>query len=428
MRGIEYLNSLPPWNGRGGFGLDNIIPVLNVLGNPQDRLPIVHVAGTNGKGSVTCAVASILSQAGYRVGMTISPHLNRINERIVVDGWEVTDTQLSSCLIKVMEAVAISGRNLTFHEAITAASFVAFVDLGCDYAVVEVGLGGAHDATNVITRPKASAIVSISYDHTDILGESLSSIAQAKAGILKTGAPCVVGELPKDAFEVISRRCKELQSDMSCFGITFDVLNQGESLVYRDSLSQFPISPALQGEHQKINMGVALRIGRLLGASELECRRGVENCSWPGRAERLVFTPIHDVMFDCAHNIAGIDTLVNYATGLKPKKRHIIFGALETKDWQQMINRLIPIAARWTILRPDSSRAVEPVKIYDYLRGHNQQVENLESDYEVVADRIKNSSNHWLVSGSIYMVGKLRGLVVSDPTRFWAGTAQRERE
>lgn len=419
MRGIEYLNSLPPWNGRGGFGLDNIIPVLEALGNPQDQLPIVHVGGTNGKGSVSCAVASILSEAGFRVGMTISPHLNRINERIVIDGREIKDAELDQCLLKVMEAIDVSGKTLTFHEAITAASFVAFVALSCNYAVVEVGLGGAYDATNVISRPKACAIVSISYDHTDILGDSLADIARAKAGIIKSGTHCVVGELPGEAFEVISRRSRELGCDWSCFGVTFKVERQEGSLAYLDSLSQFPISLALNGDHQLGNMGIALRIGRILGASEEECQKGVANCRWPGRAERIVLTPNHDLVFDCAHNIAGIDTLVAYAKSLLPQERHILFGALETKDWQQMACRLMPIAETWTILRPDSSRAVDPVKIFDYLKEQNQKVENLESDYDEAARKIRGAPGHWLVSGSIYMVGKLRGMIVSAPTRFW---------
>lgn len=428
MEGIEYLSLLPPWNGRGGFGLDNIIPVLNALGNPQDQVPTVHVAGTNGKGSVSCATASILSAAGHRVGMTISPHLSRLNERIVIDGAEIADADLNGSLLKVKKAVEEIGSSLTFHEAITAASFVAFVDLGCTYAVVEVGLGGTYDATNVISRPKACAVVSLSYDHTDILGSSMLEITAAKAGIIKTGASVVVGALPKESLGFISRHCNDLGCELSCFGINFNIEATGEGLNYRDDLSQFPICLALRGDHQLNNMGIAIRIARLLGATEQDCQKGVADCRWPGRAERLSFTPDHDVVFDCAHNVAGIKTLVDVSKELTSSKRIIVFGALETKDWQEMVDILIPIGSRWIILRPDSSRAVDNLKICEYLKSEGQEVENLESEYEEVATRIVSCAGEWLVSGSIYMVGKLRSLVVTEPERFWPAKNEASRD
>ncbi len=419
MEGIEYLKLLPPWNGRGGFGLDNIRPLLSVLGDPQDQVPIVHVAGTNGKGSVSCATASILSAAGHRVGMTISPHLSRLNERIVIDGVEIEDADLNRALLKVKRGVEESGRSLTFHEAITAASFVAFADLGCSYAVIEVGLGGTYDATNVISRPMACAVVSLSYDHTDILGSSMLEITTAKAGIIKAAAPVVVGELPKESLDLISRRCNDLGAELSCFGVSFNVEVGERGLIYSDDLSQFPISLALRGDHQLNNMGIAIRIARLLGASEQACQRGVAECKWPGRAERLLFTPDHDVVFDCAHNVAGIKTLVEVSKGITSSKRTIVFGALETKDWKEMVDLLIPIGCKWIILRPDSGRAVDNSRICEYLRSQDQEVEDMDGDYETVASRITSCTGAWLVSGSIYMVGKLRALMVPEPERLW---------
>ena len=172
--GLEYLSKLTPWNGRGGFALEYITKVLERLGNPQDSLPSIHIAGTNGKGSVSSAVSSILAASGYRVGLNTSPHLEQMNERLVVDGLSVSDEFLGEFAFAVRNAAQRALVELSFHEAITAIAFLGFREIGVEWMVMEVGLGGRLDASNVISRPAATAIVTIDYDHQAILGNTLA--------------------------------------------------------------------------------------------------------------------------------------------------------------------------------------------------------------------------------------------------------------
>ena len=185
--GIAYLEKLTPWNGRGGFALEGIVKVLKRLGDPQDSYPTIHIAGTNGKGSVSSGISSILGAAGYRVGLNSSPHLQSLNERIAIDGLPIDSTALGEFCHDVRVAANRDLVELSFHEAITVVSFLAFREIGVEWAVVEVGLGGRLDASNVISRPAATAIVTIDYDHQAILGNTLAEIAAEKAGIIKQG-------------------------------------------------------------------------------------------------------------------------------------------------------------------------------------------------------------------------------------------------
>ena len=170
QQGLSYLNTLTPWNGRGGFALEAISKILKRLDNPQDSYPSIHIAGTNGKGSVSSATASILAATGYKVGLNTSPHLQSLNERIVFDGLPISMETLGEFAYDIRSVSAKALEELSFHEAITALSFLAFREMGVEWAVVEVGLGGRLDASNVISRPAATAIVTIDFDHQHILG------------------------------------------------------------------------------------------------------------------------------------------------------------------------------------------------------------------------------------------------------------------
>ena len=224
--GLKYLSSLAPWKGKGGFTLDKMRALMAELGNPQDTYHSVHIAGTNGKGSVTVALAAMAGAAGFRTGMTISPHLGTMNERIVIDGAPITDELLDIQATKVAEAQERLNIELSFFEGITACAFLAFHAVGVDWAILEVGLGGRLDATNVVRSPRACVIVSIDFDHQDILGPTLECIASEKAGIIKPRAPVYVGSVSKEARDVIYARARSLDAPIYFVGQDFS-LNTG---------------------------------------------------------------------------------------------------------------------------------------------------------------------------------------------------------
>ena len=205
MNGLEYLQSLESWDFKSPFSQNNISTVLDYLGKPQDKPRALHVAGTNGKGSVSAMMSSILKQAGYSVGTNISPHLMNVNERFIINGEAIDDARLSEALSIVKGAVEATEAPLSYHEALTAAAFYAFKDL--DWIVMEVGLGGRLDASNVIAKPEIAFITSIGLDHQDILGHTLEAIAKEKAGIIKEGSHVVLGDIAPEPFEVISSIC-----------------------------------------------------------------------------------------------------------------------------------------------------------------------------------------------------------------------------
>ncbi len=253
--GLSYLSGLRPWGGKGDFSLSSIKTVMGRLGNPQDSVKSIHVAGTNGKGSVSAGIASILGAAGFSVGLTISPHLARINERIVIDGVPIGDDELSLMAEEVR--MASTGIELSFFEAITATFFLTAARRKVDYMVVETGLGGRLDATNVISRPEVSCITSIDFDHVAILGDTLPKIAAEKAGIIKGGSLAVVGEVGEDSFGVINDLSTAVSAKLYGFGRDFSVSIVGHSRnvgLYNGIRSSFEIEPKLQGQHQIKNI------------------------------------------------------------------------------------------------------------------------------------------------------------------------------
>lgn len=269
-RGRRFLASLTRWDGRGGFSLEPIQRVLVSLDNPQDKVPIIHVAGTNGKGSTSVMLSAIFGQEGKRVGLTISPHLNQVNERIVIDGLPVSDDLFEVSADAIRWGCEKTGESLSYHEALTAMAFFAFCEEGVELSVIEVGLGGRLDASNVIKKPLVSVITSIGLDHTDILGSSEEAIAAEKAGIIKPGSHVVVGaRVSNEAFGVISNNAIGVGSSIDRFGVEFSSIltEKGEGLYSGPSSKGIVFRPSLLGEHQIENGALALRVGEYLGVS-----------------------------------------------------------------------------------------------------------------------------------------------------------------
>ncbi len=428
--GLDYLGKLTPWNGRGGFALEFITQVLQRLGNPQDAVPAIHIAGTNGKGSVSSAISSILGTAGYRVGLNTSPHLEHVTERLVVDGLPVSDEFLGEFAYAVRSAAQRSLVELSFHEAITAIAFLGFREVGVDWMVMEVGLGGRLDASNVITRPAATAIVTIDYDHQAILGETLGEIAAEKAGIVKPGVPMISGLLPLEAAKVVKK--KAAQVPFYRFGYEYGTTmlsdGHGATFGYWDKsfgsgigdLFQFPTP--MPGIHQGHNMAVAAKLGLTVGMVPEVCKRGIEGVFWPGRLERID-TLGRPFILDCAHNTAGIAAFIDFLRSNGHGSIDLTFGVLDTKNWQTMLHALKPHVGTWRLLRPESERALREEDIVQELgvSGTGVRVVRYGTDYEAcVRDAVNdNNGEPAFVTGSMYMVGRLRSMLSVPRRPLW---------
>lgn len=419
LLGINFLNALPAWNGRGGFTLAEMRKLLSFLGEPQDSVPAVHIGGTNGKGSVAASVASILGAQGKSVALTTSPHLSRINERIVIDGVSVSDEKLDHYSREILSACQANHLDVSFFEAITATFFLMARHERVDAIVVEVGLGGRLDATNAISRPEAAAIVTVDFDHEEILGHTIEAIATEKAGIIKEGRPVVTGRLPSDAARVIKEISSAKLATLHSFGNDFWTSSSGDSICtyHERNGSSFTMQPSLKGGFQVHNAAVAVRIGRILGVDSDACQKGISQVYWPGRLELIQFGN-SQVLVDAAHNPAGMRGLASFLRNHDWLAVPMLFGALKTKKWREMLDEILPLIDEWWILEPDSSSAVPADEVVSYLISQGKVAKSLNREYEkalTILSRYERS----VVAGSIYMSGGIRMHIVKREKPLW---------
>lgn len=448
-RGLAYLEQLPPWDGRGGFTLALSQRLLSALGNPQDSYRSVHVAGTNGKGSVCAFLASILRQSGARVGMITSPHLTRVTERCLINGAEIPDQQLSAAIDDVVEVAQQLKLEPSYFELITVASFLGLARAEVEWAVVEVGLGGRLDATNTITRPEAAVITSIGLDHTDILGGTLEAIAVEKAGIIKFGVPVFVGYVSENVRETISSEANRLSAAAEFMGVNFDLAD------VRDDVKKAEQRPkryirlptawcAEKPAYFVKNAGLAARVAQALDISDQQILSGLEQAQWPGRAELNIQpslirseTDLHgvarvrcssDLLFDVAHNPEGMEALVVYLRRLLAgySALTIVFSALDRKDWRSILDILAEFAdemrvkrellVRWVFTRASHPNVVDPRELSSYLsRGVVFDEPEAALYYAAQCGAAEHIQERGLVAvtGSVFLVGRLRPLVVA---------------
>lgn len=324
------------------LGLSRIERVLAALGNPQDRLPpAIHVAGTNGKGSTVALLRAMLEANGARVHVYTSPHLVRFNERIVLAGREIDDTSLIDILERVR--VANDGEPLSFFEATTAAAFLAFSETDADFVIIEVGLGGRYDATNVF-KPRACAITPIDYDHAEFLGRDLAGIAGEKAGIIKPGVPVLIGPQQERARAVLESVSDKVGAPGRFWGADFRAYGQHGRMVYeaQSELLDLP-RPALAGEHQVMNAGLAVAVARELGIASDAIATGLSKAAWPARMQPLrggvlvqsAISKGAEVWLDGGHNPHAARALSAHMAGLEaksPRPLILIIGILANKD------------------------------------------------------------------------------------------------
>lgn len=330
--------------------LDRMWRLLEALDNPQEKLPpVVHLAGTNGKGSTQAMIRAGLEGRGDKVHAYTSPHLARFHERIRLAGELIDETHLSAVLDECWEAN--NKQNITYFEITTCAALLAFSRAAADYTLLEVGLGGRLDATNVIETPELTVITPVSKDHEQFLGETIAEIAAEKAGILKRGVPCVVGPQSEEAMEVIEQAAARVGAPLISYGQHWHVFEERGRLVFQDErgLLDLPL-PALAGAHQIQNAGAALAALRHLGADEAACEAAMRNVSWPARMQRLKEGPLVDaaahaeLWLDGGHNAAAGQALADVIAKLPKRPTHLVCGMLNTKDIAGYLTPLAQVA------------------------------------------------------------------------------------
>ncbi|MEL6957900.1 MAG: folylpolyglutamate synthase/dihydrofolate synthase family protein [Pseudomonadota bacterium] len=333
--------------------LDRVWRLLEALDNPQDKLPpVIHIAGTNGKGSTQAMIRAGLEAMGHRVHAYTSPHLARFHERIRLAGELITEDALTEALDRCY--AANDGDDITYFEITTCAALLAFAETPADYTLLEVGLGGRLDATNVIA-PKLSIITPVDMDHQQFLGDTLEQIAAEKAGIIKRGVPVIVGPQHDTANDVIEATAQRLGAPILAFGQHFHTTTESDRLIFQDEtgLLDLPL-PALPGPHQVQNAGAVLAALRHLGADEAACEAAMTDAYWPARMQRVASGQLADrcapaeLWLDGGHNPAAGAAIAATLAMLPPKPTHLICGMLNTKDVGGFMRPLAPHTATLT--------------------------------------------------------------------------------
>jgi dihydrofolate synthase/folylpolyglutamate synthase len=395
--------------------LDRMQGILASLGHPENATPpIIHIAGTNGKGSTQAMIRAGLEAGGKKVHAYTSPHLARFHERIRVAGELITEADLTAVLDECEKANG--GQNITFFEVTTAAAFVAFSRTAADYTLLEVGLGGEFDATNVFKHPELTIITPVSIDHQQYLGETLPEIAAAKAGIIKRGVPCVVGPQQEAAMDVIEAKAARLGAPLIAHGQHWHVFEERGRLIFQDEngLLDLPL-PNLPGPHQIENAGAALAALRHLGFGPDACEAAVTKAFWPARMQRLVQGPLVDLAgraelwLDGGHNPAGGEAVAATLRRMTDKPTHLICGMLNTKDVRGYMRPLSGVASDLyavsipneinTLPAEDTARAANDVGL------SAQTAETVGAAIEKIVST--EPFSRILICGSLYLAGQI---------------------
>ena len=410
MDPIEYLFSLERLGMK--FGLENIGALCDALGHPERAFRSVHIAGTNGKGSVTVMVETALRAAGYRAARYTSPHLTRVEERYVIDGREVATAALRDALAEVEQVVdglvragTLAGLP-TFFECATAAAFVLFAGARVDLAVLEVGLGGRLDATNVV-QPLVTAITSIDFDHQAQLGDSLAAIAREKAGIVKRGVPLVLGPVPAEARRVIEDVCTERGAP---------IIEADTDALDRIGMGEVPL--ALRGRHQRENAAVAVCVLQALSTwhavavPDEAIRAGLTEARWPARLEHVTYRG-RDVLLDAAHNPAGARALASYLQEIGWADVTLLFGAMRDKDAGRMLGPLVRHVSRVVCTTAPTPRAASAGELATIARGVMPPEVAIDAvaDPRAALERAAASGTRIVAAGSIFLIGPLRDIL-----------------
>lgn len=423
---IEWIHSRLPFGSRPG--LDRVEALLEVVGHPERKVKTIHIAGTNGKGSTEAYLRSLLEEAGLTVGTFTSPYIETFNERIAINGKSIPDNDLIQLVKKYQPLIkqldqfeAVAG--ITEFETLTAMAFDYFLMKKVDVAIIEVGLGGLLDSTNVAV-PMLTGITTIGLDHTEILGDTIEEIAAQKAGIIKQGVPVVTGNIAPEAFTVIQQTAKAKNAPLYVYGENYKInyLHPdemwGEVFEFFNEIGKIPqLTTPLLGQHQAENAGVAIELYFVycqlekLPFREKDVLKGLKKSRWPGRMERLSNEPL--VVLDGAHNTHAMNRLVeNLKKEFKGYQINILFSALRTKNVREMLERLQQVPNVHIYLTTfEHPKAIELSEVSDLA---SERVSIVSLWQFGLADILEKMTNEdvLVVTGSLYFISEVRHLLI----------------
>ena len=408
---VEYIHSLLAFGIKPG--LERISMLLDLLDNPQDKLQFVHIAGTNGKGSTSTMISNMLITSGKKTGLFTSPYVIDFCERIQINGVNVDKNIFAECVTEVREKIEELNKQdiiITEFEAITVSAFLCFLKAGCKYVVLEVGLGGRFDATNVIKNPKAVVITSISLDHIAILGDTISKIAFEKCGIIKDNVPVITSSNQcDDALKVIKETCENKNCkliitnphkteilDDSIFG-TFFAYNDN---VYKTRLT---------GNHQIENTVNAIECAKVLGLSDLAIAQGIENTRMIARMEIIGENPL--IIRDGGHNEGCANALYNFLTKYNVQNINMLIGLMADKDCESYVSKIAPLCKSVVTVTPSNPRALDSEKLKEIAEKYcenTKSINNPKEGYKYILSNTKKDETI-LVCGSFYMMSDIFG-------------------
>jgi dihydrofolate synthase/folylpolyglutamate synthase len=416
----ETLNRI--YNLRGGvidLRLDRMDRALSLFDYAQKKFPSFHIAGTNGKGSTAAMLHRILSQSGYQVGLYTSPHLVSFTERIKVGDKEISPDEVVALANEVRDRTAEAGLALTFFEFVTIMGFIHFARRQIEVGVIEVGLGGRLDATNLV-NPVASLISTISKDHEAYLGSDLLSIAREKAGIIKKGVPVVCGVLPTEVAALLKNLAAERNAPAYFLGQDFTFSLKNKDLFDYTGIKWrlTGIDLALRGRHQRRNAALALGALEIaaheIPVSEAAVREGLKTVHWPGRFEVIQERPT--VVLDGAHNGEGVRALIEELEEFREKRKvKLLFASMEDKDWRLMLQSLSTVVDEIVLTRVQMERCADPRRLAAQLGGDvpSRVIEDAGSALGYMLNSAA-SNDIILVAGSLYLLGEIRPLLKND--------------
>lgn len=420
---LSYFEKLEFFKG-SKLDLRPIRALMKKLGNPQDRYKVVHITGTNGKGSVTAMCSAVLKEAGFKVGTYTSPHLTEITERVMINGRRISKSDFVSTFQEVKKRVdqlAEEGIDITWFEFMTAIALFYFAQKKVDYAVLEVGLGGRLDATNVVKCPVLSIITNIGFDHTHILGRSLEKIAKEKIAIIKPRTRVVTGERRKRLIQLIKQEAIRENAafiDTSTFQtkIVSSSLT-GQTIRIKTKRREYKVRISLLGHYQKYNTAVAVGAMESLNIAPHIIISGLRKAKWPGRMEVMQKKPL--VVLDCAHNPDGMHQLAKSLRYLDYKRLILVLGISSGKDYKKMISIIAPYADS-IITTQAKYRGLDAEVLADAVLANKKKAQVIPKVRKAVKYAIRNSGSKDLVliAGSIFMVGEARTIWYRTEGRF----------
>ena len=403
------------------LGLDIIGNILKGVGNPQNSFNTIHVAGTNGKGSIASALSTILHKAGYKVGLYTSPHLVRFNERICVDTHPVSDENVVAAY-KAVKRVNCGSREPTFFEFATAMAFYEFGRHNVEWAVVETGMGGRLDATNIIT-PALTIITNISLEHKLYLGNTISEITREKGGIIKKGTPVVTGVTQKNAISVLTSIAKSQSAPFYRFRDDFRIRRNRNTTFNYFGIDHVwrHVQTGLIGKHQLSNAALVLAACELLIKNNLDLtlkniKDGLQQNRWPGRLEVVSSSPL--ILLDGAHNFIAARHLARYLSeNLSDRDITLLIGILDDKPYKAILKDLLPLCRKVILTRPKIDRAIAPEKLFPVAQKLISDIHVIPDVDKAITYAIENASpeDAICIAGSLYVVGEAKEFFEKRP-------------